>query len=47
MPARPNLAQRVGRWSAEHRRFAILGWIGLVVACVFIGSAIGTKYLAD
>src|SRR5207342_3691358 len=47
MPSRPNLAQRAGRWSAEHRRVAIFGWLALVVACVFIGGAVGTQHLAD
>jgi uncharacterized membrane protein YdfJ with MMPL/SSD domain len=47
MPSRPNLAQRAGRWSAEHRRVAIFGWLALVVACVFIGGAVGTQQLAD
>jgi RND superfamily putative drug exporter len=47
MSGRPNLAQRVGRWSAEHRRVAIFGWIALVVVCVFLGGAVGTKTLED
>jgi anti-anti-sigma factor len=47
MPPRPNVAQRAARWSAEHRRIAILGWIAIVVASVFIGSAVGTKHIAD
>src|SRR5215207_9033719 len=47
MPSRPNLAQRAARWSAEHRRLAIFGWIALVIACVFIGGAVGTQHLAD
>ena len=47
MPSRPNLAQRAARWSAEHRRVAIFGWIALVIACVLIGGALGTQHLAD
>jgi anti-anti-sigma factor len=47
VPPRPNLAQRAARWSAEHRWIAIGGWIAVVIACVFIGSAIGTQHLAD
>jgi anti-anti-sigma factor len=47
MPSRPNFAQRAGRWSAEHRRVAIIGWVLLVVVCVFIGRAVGTQHLAD
>src|SRR3712207_3132478 len=40
-----NLAARAGRWSAQHRRKAILGWLAFVVAAVAIGGAIGTKTL--
>jgi len=29
---RPGIAARIARWSAEHRKLAILGWLGLVVA---------------
>ena len=46
MPPRPNLAQRAGRWSAEHRRVAILGWIALVIVSVLIGGAVGTQHIA-
>ncbi len=42
-----NLAARMGRWSAEHRAKAILGWLGFVVAAVIIGGAIGTQTLED
>jgi anti-anti-sigma factor len=44
---RPNFAQRAERWSAEHRRGVILGWIALVIAALVIGSAVGRQYLAD
>ncbi|HMJ32442.1 MAG TPA: anti-sigma factor antagonist [Baekduia sp.] len=47
MSARPNIAQRAARWSAEHRRVAIFGWLALVVASVLIGNAAGTKHIAD
>ncbi|ADB51806.1 anti-sigma factor antagonist [Conexibacter woesei] len=47
MSHRPNLAQRAGRWSAEHRRIAIGGWIALVIVSLFIGSAVGTQHLAS
>jgi anti-anti-sigma factor len=47
MSPRPNLAQRAARWSAEHRRAAVLGWLALVIVSVFIGGAVGTKQLAD
>ena len=37
-----NLAARMGRWSARHRKIAIFGWLGLVVVAVLIGKAAGT-----
>src|SRR3954453_16739331 len=40
-----NLAARMGRWSARHRKVAILGWLGLVVVAVLIGKAAGTVEL--
>ena len=31
-PARPqNLAHRMGRWSAQHRKKAVFGWLAFVV----------------
>jgi uncharacterized membrane protein YdfJ with MMPL/SSD domain len=47
MTRRPTLAARAGRWSATHRRTAILGWIAFVVVAVVLGGAIGTKQLDD
>ena len=47
MPPRPNLAQRAARWSAQHRRVAILGWLALVIVSVLIGGALGTSHIAD
>src|SRR5947209_9926259 len=38
-----HLAARMGRWSASHRRTAILGWLAFVIASVVIGSAIGQR----
>src|SRR3954465_11313467 len=40
-----NLAARAGRWSAQHRRKAILGWLAFVVVAVALGGAIGTSTL--
>src|SRR6266540_4287032 len=40
-----NLAARMGRWSARHRKIAIFGWLGLVVIAVLIGKAAGTTEL--
>src|SRR3954451_5498311 len=36
-----NLAARAGRWSAHHRRTAIVGWILFVVLAVVAGGRIG------
>ena len=36
-------AARAGRWSAHHRKTAILGWLGFVVACVVAGQLVGMK----
>ncbi len=40
-----NLAARMGRWSARHRKIAIFGWLGLVVVAILIGNAAGTVEL--
>jgi uncharacterized membrane protein YdfJ with MMPL/SSD domain len=40
-----NLAARAGRWSATHRRQAILGWIAFVAVATVGGGLIGTKNL--
>ena len=44
MPSR-NLAARVGRWSAQHRKTAVIGWILFVVLATFLGGKVGTKEL--
>ncbi len=36
-----NFAARMGRWSANHRKTAIFGWLAFVIAAVFIGGALG------
>ncbi len=46
MPRR-NIAARAGRWSAQHRKTAILGWILFVVLATFLGGKVGTKELKD
>jgi RND superfamily putative drug exporter len=40
---RETFAARAGRWSARHRRKAILGWLAFVVLAVAAGSLTGTK----
>jgi RND superfamily putative drug exporter len=42
-----NIAARMGRWSANHWKTAVFGWLAFVVASVVLGGAIGTKYLED
>ena len=44
---RSNIAARAGRWSAQHRRTAILGWLAFVIAAVALGSAVGTKQISQ
>src|SRR5919198_2065324 len=41
-----NLAARAGRWSAQHRKKAIFGWLAFVAIAFVIGGAVGTKTLA-
>jgi uncharacterized membrane protein YdfJ with MMPL/SSD domain len=45
-PAR-NLAARMGRWSAQHRKKAVLGWFAFVVLAVMLGMAAPTETLVD
>ena len=45
MQPRTNLAARVGRWSARHRRIAIGGWLAFVVLAFLIGGMAGTRTL--
>jgi RND superfamily putative drug exporter len=35
----------MGRWSANHWKTAVFGWLAFVVASVVLGGAVGTKYL--
>jgi RND superfamily putative drug exporter len=38
-----NLAARMGRWSAQHRKIAILGWLAFVFVAFALGMVSGTK----
>ena len=40
-----NLAARAGRWSATHRKTAVIGWILFVVLATVIGGKVGQKNL--
>jgi uncharacterized membrane protein YdfJ with MMPL/SSD domain len=42
-----NLAARAGRWSAQHRKTAILGWILFVVLATVLGGKVGQNDLDD
>jgi uncharacterized membrane protein YdfJ with MMPL/SSD domain len=38
-----NLAARMGRWSAHHRKVAIFGWLAFVISAVVIGTGVGQR----
>ncbi len=42
-----NIAARMGRWSAGHRKTAIFGWLAFVIAAFAIGMAVGTRTVDD
>ena len=42
-----NLAARAGRWSAQHRKTAVFGWLAFVAIAFVIGGMVGTKTLAQ
>src|SRR5436309_1497824 len=42
---RRNLAARMGRWSASHKKTAIFGWLAFIAVAFLIGHAVGTKQL--
>ena len=42
-----NLAARAGRWSAQHRKTAILGWILFVVLATVLGGKVGQNDLDE
>lgn len=44
---RPNLAARLGVWSAHHRKTAIFGWLLFVVLATTIGGASGMVTASD
>jgi RND superfamily putative drug exporter len=44
---RTNLAARAGRWSAHHRRKAILGWLAFVLLAFVVGGAVGQRDLSQ
>jgi uncharacterized membrane protein YdfJ with MMPL/SSD domain len=44
--ARPNLAARA-RWSSQHRRKVILGWLALVFVAILLVVNLGIQQLDD
>ena len=38
-----NIAARMGRWSASHRKLAIFGWLAFVLSAIVVGTAMGQK----
>jgi uncharacterized membrane protein YdfJ with MMPL/SSD domain len=46
-PSSHNLAARMARWSARHRKKAFWGWLGFVVLAFAIGNAVGPNNISD
>ena len=46
-PASLPLTARAARWSATHRRAAVLGWLAFVLVTFAIGSAAGFVFMKD
>src|SRR3954453_12217831 len=40
-----SFAARMGRWSADHWKTAVVGWLAFVVLSVFVGAQIGTTQI--
>ena len=47
MQTKQNIAARAGRWSAQHRKAAIIGWLVFVVLAFGGAGSIGVKQLGD
>ena len=44
-PPPENFTARAGRWSASHRKTAVLGWLAFVIVAFCVGSSAGTVTL--
>jgi RND superfamily putative drug exporter len=44
---RVNIAERAGRWSAQHWKTATFAWLAFVVAAIAFAQAVGTVKLTD
>jgi uncharacterized membrane protein YdfJ with MMPL/SSD domain len=42
-----NFAASMGRWSARHRKTAIIGWVAFVILAFFVGGKVGTEQLTQ
>ena len=42
---RANIAARAARWSADHWKTAVAGWLAFCVVAVALGAVAGTKML--
>src|SRR5205823_1420203 len=42
-----NIAARMGRWSANHWKTAVFGWLAFVIASLAIGMQVGTKQMSN
>jgi uncharacterized membrane protein YdfJ with MMPL/SSD domain len=47
MQAKTKIAARAARWSATHRKAAILGWLAFVIVSVIVGGAVGQRTLTN
>ena len=48
MSSKPGgIAARAGRWSARHKKTAILGWLAFVIVALVAGNMAGTKEPSD
>src|SRR6516165_7306128 len=44
---RMNISARAARWSADHWKTAVSGWLAFCVVAIALGSVAGTKMLKD
>ena len=42
-----NFAARAGRWSADHWKTAVFGWLAFVLVAVALGQVVGQRKLTD
>ena len=42
-----SIAARAGRWSARHRKTAIIGWLAFVILAALAGGSVGQKNLPE